>query len=150
MTTELLDELNDGLHQLVRFGSILEGAGLQAGITASVSESLALRRLLQAPASQHELGGHLGLEKSTISRLVDSLHRKGWVTRSTDPSNARVRIIALSERGREVAAQIDHAIHRAHLHMVEQLSVDERAALAVALPALVRAMGAAAAAAHEA
>ncbi|KQM82391.1 MarR family winged helix-turn-helix transcriptional regulator [Agromyces sp. Leaf222] len=150
MTSDLLHELEEGLRQLVRFGSVLDGAGLQAGITASMSESLTLRRLLQAPASQNELGEHLGLEKSTVSRLVDTLHRKGWVTRSADPSNGRVRIIALSENGLEVATQIDQAIHRAHLRMVEQLSEDERIAVAVALPALVRAMSATAAMAQQA
>jgi DNA-binding MarR family transcriptional regulator len=141
LPSHLLHDLDEGLHQLVRFRSVLDSAGLPAGIDVSISESLALRRLLlRHEVRQNELGDYLGLEKSTVSRLVDSLHVKGWVTRSTDPSNGRARIIALSRSGLEVAAQIDRAIRRAHARMIDQLTEQERVAVAVAIPALVRAM----------
>lgn len=142
MTSDLVHELDHGLRHLVRFGSVLDDAGLPAGIDVSVSESIALRHLRIEPQSQQQLGDYLGLEKSTVSRLVDSLHTKGWVSRSTDPSNGRVRIVALSDEGSEVAGHIDDAMLRVHSRMIERLTDDERAALEIALPALVRAMSA--------
>lgn len=140
MADDLALQLDHGLRQLVRFGSILDAAGLPPGITVTVSESIALRHLRHEPLSQHDLGEFLGLEKSTVSRLVDGLGAKGWVTRAPDPENRRVRIVALSDAGTEVADHIDGAMHRVHEGMVERLTTDERTAVAVAIPALMRVM----------
>lgn len=140
MSIDLMHELDRGLRQLAQFQSVLDAAGLPAGIEATVSESIAIRYLQERPVSQHDLGEHLGLEKSTVSRLVDALIAKGWVTRSPSPDSKRVRLVELTSVGTRVAAQIERAMLNTHRGMIERLTEAEREALAVALPALVRAM----------
>jgi MarR family len=84
------DELRRGLQQLVRLSRILEPHS-GAGTDASLSEVMALGELVDvAGMSQHELARLLGLEKSTVSRLVqdsstaDGYHESG--TQTTDAS----------------------------------------------------------------
>ncbi|AZG46544.1 MarR family winged helix-turn-helix transcriptional regulator [Gordonia insulae] len=42
----------------------------------------------------------LGLEKSTLTRQIDSVVRLGLVERHPDPADARARLVALTDRGR--------------------------------------------------
>ncbi|MEO0332092.1 MAG: helix-turn-helix domain-containing protein [Bacteroidota bacterium] len=52
------------------------------GQSVPVVEAHALMELTQAKAlSQTELSQQLSLEKSTVSRLVRSLDRRGWIKR---------------------------------------------------------------------
>jgi DNA-binding MarR family transcriptional regulator len=140
MNTDLVRELDHGLRQLVQFRGLIESAGLSEGLNVSVSEAIALGRVQEEPLSQQQLGEYLGLEKSTVSRLVDGLAAKGWVTREPSPDNRRVRIVALSAEGRAVAANVEQAMRNRHTVMLERLTPGEREALAIALPALVRAL----------
>ena len=140
MSVDLMHQLDDGLRQLVRFRSVLESAGLPEGIDASASESVTLRYLQSSPVSQAQLGDYLGLEKSTVSRLVEALVAKGWVSKSPAPGNGRLRIVELTITGRIAAQQIEQAMLLSHRRMLDQLTPDEKAALAIAVPALVRAL----------
>ncbi|WP_265521677.1 MarR family transcriptional regulator [Oerskovia flava] len=140
MHTEMLHQLDQGLRRLVQFRGLLDSSGVSAGVDASVSEALALTRLQERPLSQHELGQLLGLEKSTISRLVDGLHTKGWVSRSPAPENRRIKIVALTAAGQAAAATVEQAMLDRHRRMLDRLSAREQEALAIALPALLRSL----------
>ncbi|MYR07329.1 MarR family transcriptional regulator [Gordonia sp. SID5947] len=47
-----------------------------------------------------DLLGELALEKSTLTRQIDSVVRLGLVERHPDPDDARARLVALTESGR--------------------------------------------------
>ncbi|MBH0121282.1 MarR family winged helix-turn-helix transcriptional regulator [Rhodococcus sp. NPDC003382] len=47
-----------------------------------------------------ELIGALGIEKSTLTRRIDSAARLGLVERIPDPHDARARLVALTPEGR--------------------------------------------------
>ena len=66
------DDLRRALRRLVRLGSLLEPhSHHHAGSHLSLSEMMALGELADVESmSQQELGQLLGLEKSTVSRLV--------------------------------------------------------------------------------
>jgi DNA-binding MarR family transcriptional regulator len=68
--------------------AVLSGGGGQGGIT------------------QTELGRHLMLTKSTVSRLVDQLERRGWVPRQTSADDARRRLVELTSEGAKVARDV--------------------------------------------
>ncbi|MDP3208395.1 MAG: MarR family transcriptional regulator [Rhodoglobus sp.] len=144
--TDLLPALERGLRELMQFRGLTESSGLSSTVAASLSEAIALRVLQDGSTSQQQLGESLGLEKSTISRLVESLVAKGWVTKSRDPGNGRIRIVGLSDAGREVAAELARAMALRHRRILERLTPVEAEALAVALPALMRSLSEAAAA----
>jgi len=132
------DELRGALRQLFRFGRVLEPQRGKA-IQASLSEVMALGELAEVDAmSQHELAARLGLEKSTVSRLVAGLVERGWVTRSQNSDNRRVNRLALTEDGRTVAGGVGEELRAQHEQLLGELTPDERRALAVGLAALIR------------
>jgi len=47
------------------------------------------------------LGKYTGLEKSSLTRMVDDLEKKGIVFRKTDPGDRRKVLVSLTEKGLE-------------------------------------------------
>ncbi|WP_165423061.1 MarR family winged helix-turn-helix transcriptional regulator [Ktedonosporobacter rubrisoli] len=127
----LLDLFRElGLHQPAR---ILPGWSL------SLSEFLALNVLAsRAPLSQRELGCELSLEKSTISRLVDQLEQRGWITPMRDLQDNRLCLLYLSEQGQSIALQLQQRLHEHYQGLFSQLGPGERQALTNGLAALFK------------
>ena len=76
-----------------------------------------------------ELAAHLGLEKSTVSGLVDRAAHRGLVQRIADPDDARAARVALTPRGREVATSGATDIATDTAALIAPLSAAERAQL---------------------
>lgn len=74
----------------------------------SVTQCYAISALLRlGPASLNALAADLYLDKSTVSRVVDSLERKGYVRRVADSQDARALQLEVTDRGRELHKQIN-------------------------------------------
>ncbi len=132
--------LDLAMDRLFRLRGVLDPSQIAADLGMSVSEALALRHLIAGPCTQQELGNSLGLEKSTVSRLVDAMVRKGWLRKGPMPGNRRHRTIGLTTAGVNAAAIVSQAMHHRHERMLSALTTEEHRALAIALPALVRAL----------
>jgi len=66
----------------------------------SLSQVSTLFRLYHhGPGSVNELADHLGITMAGVSQLLDQLIEAGYLHRSTDPSDRRVKLIALTEKG---------------------------------------------------
>jgi DNA-binding MarR family transcriptional regulator len=116
------------------------GSGLAA---ISPSEARALIELVAARGiAQGQLGGLLGLEKSTVSRLAAGLERKGWIRRGRDEDNQRYIRLYLTPEGRAVAARVLNAWQSRQARILAALSADERAGLEAGLRGLVRGLAA--------
>lgn len=128
------------------FGAFVHALGLDVtgrvprGFSISVSEMLALLTLAsEAPLSQQMLAERLQLEKSTLSRLVRDLERRGWVARTRDHRDTRIVQLRLSETGQEVAAELGQHLNTRHAQLLAALTPEEQEALAYGLTALIRA-----------
>jgi len=96
----------------------------------SVSQCYALEALLrQGGMTLNDLAAHLYLDKSTASRVIDSLERKGYVTRTPHPSDRRA-----------VALEPTPAGHDLYRRIEEDILAEERALLAGFDPEIRRAM----------
>jgi DNA-binding MarR family transcriptional regulator len=136
------DDLRRALRRLVRLGGLLEPHGHHhGGMQLSLSEVMALGELADvASMSQQELGQLLGLEKSTISRLVGALERRGWVGRERNPANRRFYQLQLTPEGRELADRIGRDLRAQHGQLLGALTPDEREALTIGLAGIARAL----------
>jgi DNA-binding MarR family transcriptional regulator len=69
-----------------------------------------LRALRQLPLddslSMRQLAARLGCDNSYVTSLVDALERLGLAAREPHPTDRRIKVIALTARGREVAARV--------------------------------------------
>ncbi|MCA0920486.1 MarR family winged helix-turn-helix transcriptional regulator [Pseudooceanicola nanhaiensis] len=66
--------------------------------------------------SQSELAQRIGLDASSLVRLIDLLAERGFVERRVDPNDRRARLIMLTPEGEAEVART-----RAHIHEIEAL-----------------------------
>jgi MarR family transcriptional regulator, 2-MHQ and catechol-resistance regulon repressor len=96
----------------------------------SVSQCYALQALAERGGmTLNDLAAHLYLDKSTASRVVDALERKGYVERSPHPGDRRALLLAATGAGREL-----------HRRIQSDLLAEEEALLAGFDPEIRRAM----------
>lgn len=96
----------------------------------SVSQCYALEALVrQGGMTLNDLSAHLYLDKSTASRVIDSLERKGYVARTPHPSDRRAVLLEATVNGRDLYRKIEGDI-----------LAEERALLAGFDPEIRRAM----------
>lgn len=81
----------------------------------------------QAP--QCELTGYMRVKPSTVNGVLDRMEEKGLVRRSVSGSDARRRLITLTEKGAEKQAAFQQSYLDTERVMVQGLSPEEREAL---------------------
>lgn len=127
--------------ELVLAGGLLQPDQPIPGQSLSMSQVFALHELdTDAPLSQRDLGARLRLEKSTVSRMVAEMERKGLLTRERDPANRRVYRLRLTDEGRAAHTRIAAELHGHYARWISAMTDAERNALLAGLPALVRAI----------
>lgn len=115
--------VREAARQMVRELHLLNGRVGVGDFSVSGCHLLTeLDALGQATAS--ELAERLVLEKSTLSRLVHTLRKQGYLLAQTNPTDARQKLLSLSKKGckaaqdihRHARAQVDSALD----HVSEQ------------------------------
>ncbi|MFG1827353.1 MarR family winged helix-turn-helix transcriptional regulator [Microbispora bryophytorum] len=135
------DGLEALLMELVIEMGLQRGDALMPDLAMTLSEGLALLEIWHTgPVPQQHIVDRLRLEKSSVSRLIAGLERKGWLVRERDQANRRYYRLMLSDAGRAVVTRMSTHLHERHGQVLTRLSGAERSALAVALPALTRAL----------
>jgi DNA-binding MarR family transcriptional regulator len=76
----------------------------------SFSRARVLRRLLAGPARMSELAIRLGTDKPYVTIMIEDLVQRGLVTRIVAPDDRRVKVIALTDEGREVATEAERIV----------------------------------------
>lgn len=80
----------------------------------------------RGPLAQKDLANALGLQKSTVSRLVDQLEAHDLVARATNPSDSRSVHVVLTSNGERRAEQLAAARQKFFEDLLEPLDVDDR------------------------
>ena len=64
------------------------------------------RGLLDREPTMNQLGRHLGLDKSSITGLVDRAQRRGLVTRTVSAVDRRSFQVSITDAGRQLVEQV--------------------------------------------
>lgn len=91
-------------------------------------QSMALRKLLDGPLPMGSVAEVLSCDASTLTGIADRLEERGLVERRLDPSDRRVKLLALTESGRALVASIDGPF-APEIPGLAALTHDERAEL---------------------
>jgi DNA-binding MarR family transcriptional regulator len=83
----------------------------------------------EKPVSQVEMGERLGIDRNTMTLLLDDLEARGLVTRRRDPRDRRAHLVSLTDAGRDVLVQSTALARRTNEEVFAPLSADERAQL---------------------
>jgi DNA-binding MarR family transcriptional regulator len=81
------------------------------------SHGFLVQRLVESEQSIAALAAALGVTQQAVSKTVAELERLGYVRRRADPADRRVRLVALTDRGRAAvtAAREERAAVEAEL-----------------------------------
>lgn len=79
--------------------------------------------------SMQELAQRLGLDKSSVTGLIDRAERRGLVSREMDPRDGRSVRVAITELGLQVASEGTAEIREALVLVTEPLSETQRTQL---------------------
>jgi DNA-binding MarR family transcriptional regulator len=72
-----------------------------------------------------ELANRHRVTPSTMSRSVDLLVRREWVTRRSDPLDRRQVILALSDEGRAAHTMLVNQVHETISDLLTKLDADD-------------------------
>ncbi|MEU5263465.1 MarR family transcriptional regulator [Amycolatopsis sp. NPDC021455] len=106
------------------------------GLTVQQGQLLCV--LMGRPYGMGDLGATLGLEKSSLTGLVDRAVRRGLVRREPDPDDRRAVQVVLTGEGRDLAEDFYAATCRRVDELAASLSCQERDRLAALLGTIVR------------
>ncbi|NYH52272.1 DNA-binding MarR family transcriptional regulator [Nocardiopsis arvandica] len=141
MTDAVPEQIHTMVMDLVRTVGLLQPEHAVSDLTVSLSQGFALHELdTDPPLSQRELAERLGLEKSTVSRMVADMERKALLVRERPSGDRRSYRLRITGRGRAAHAAMAAEYHDHYVRWVAAMAPEERDAFLVGLPAFVRAV----------
>lgn len=94
----------------------------------SVTQCYALEALVECgPSRSQALAEALMLDKSTTTRVVDALVRKGYVERLSDPEDARAVSLRVTRTGRKLYEKINDELIAQQAELLRDLDPQVRA-----------------------
>lgn len=100
-TLRTADMLFDRIGRLLRPLGVSAAGGLVLGLLRD-----------NGPLSPSELGARLIVTRATVTGVVDSLERRGFVRRSPNPADRRSLLVEITPEGLDVVQQVRTLIHR--------------------------------------
>ncbi len=80
----------------------------------------------QDNVSQEYLSAHFRVDKATITKSMKRLEKEGYIRRQADPSDRRIKLIRLTEKGVNVTDIVRGVFLRWSGCVLENLSLDEK------------------------
>ncbi|MDY0813251.1 MarR family winged helix-turn-helix transcriptional regulator [Kitasatospora purpeofusca] len=100
-------------------------AAARHGLSSSQAKALGA---VQEPVPMRALAGRLGCDASNVTGIVDRLEALGLARREASAGDRRVKIVVISEQGREILALVRGEMSRTH-QSFETLNDEQRGAL---------------------
>jgi MarR family transcriptional regulator, lower aerobic nicotinate degradation pathway regulator len=125
-------ELRDSLVQ-VSFAVTATLSRVAAEQDLSLTQLRVLGILRDREPTMAELAGHLGLERSTVSGLIDRAAQRGLVHKKTDPADGRSVRVSLSADARRLTARVVAEIGELMTPLSDRLSAGEQKRLTALL-----------------
>ncbi len=121
ISSELLESLNKASRKI----RTAFNQGVTAhGLTYPRARTL-LRLAKKQNVTQTELACELELEQATIVRLLDRMEENGLIERRADPNDRRVKLIALTEHGKEQAELVKSIGLQLRMHLFSDIDTQE-------------------------
>ena len=86
--------------------------------------------------SQSQISDELEIEKSTTGRLIDQVERSGWIERRPIPGDRRLWGIHLTDRARQLIAEVESIVLNTRAEMLRGLSAEQQQTLSEMLQAV--------------
>lgn len=120
---EILPTFRRDLHELAR-----QQLGPELDVQ-TMGQNRLLKLLSRDSRTLGELAAHHGVTPSTMSRSIDVLVRRGWVSRESHPADRRQVILRLTDAGRAVHAELAQQTEDTLTQLIEDLDIDSQESL---------------------
>ncbi|WP_134587553.1 MarR family winged helix-turn-helix transcriptional regulator [Pseudomonas aeruginosa] len=133
------EDLYEALNQLVRVYQFRDRDRICC-YDVSVTQCYAVETLVkQGPLRLQALAEEMFLDKSTASRVVDTLERKGYVSRVEDPEDRRAVRVQATEAGADLYERIRADLIAEEKEMISGMPAEVRQGALTLLRQLTRA-----------
>lgn len=96
----------------------------------SVAEWVMLRHLLEQPGTTPgELADALGLTRGAVSKVIDKLEAKKWITRAAKQEDHRVQLLSLTRQGRGILPELARIADQNDQNFFDCMDPNEKATL---------------------
>jgi DNA-binding MarR family transcriptional regulator len=82
----------------------------------------------------------LDVAKSRVTKLVNSMHEKGLICRTDDPSDARVKLLSLTKKGKKISEEVGVFQGEIQAEILSRLEPEDRSRVITGLELLRSAM----------
>jgi DNA-binding MarR family transcriptional regulator len=120
-----MDDLRDNLVQ-VSFAVTAVLSRVAAEHDLSLTQLRVLGILRDREPTMAELATYLGLERSTVSGLIDRAVQRGLVQKRTDPADARSVRVSLTPQARRLATRVIAEVNELMAPLIDRLSAGEQ------------------------
>jgi DNA-binding MarR family transcriptional regulator len=135
------NDLQKQMMAMVRAFGLHKPNETPCGQPVAVAEAYTLTALTENKTlTQRELVAYLNLAKSTVSRLVKNLVKRGWVAQVQSEQDGRVMVLQLTANGEKIAGQIATARQTKFQQVLIHIPPDQQVGVVEALAILVEAM----------
>lgn len=114
-----------------RLAAALEDLGLSVRIYCVLSKAA------EGEYTQRRLGELAWLDKTTMVVTLDEMERRGLAERRLSPTDRRVRVVAITDEGREQLGRADAIVQRVYDEVLDGVDGEQRAAFVALLDHLV-------------
>jgi DNA-binding MarR family transcriptional regulator len=90
------------------------------------------------PISQNKVGQGMDIDKTTMVKLLDHLEQKKLITRVSDKTDRRVKLLKATDKGIKLHGQLDEIRLRVEQEFLAVLTADERIQLKTIVSKLVQ------------
>lgn len=101
----------DAVLEIFKLGGLLVNEGdlmaSEFGITSARWKILGAIALVGKPQTVPQIATTMGLTRQAVQRLVDAMHKDGFVAFQTNPDHKRAKLIKLSTLGENTYAKLD-------------------------------------------
>lgn len=114
-----------------RLGAVL------AEIDVSIKIYCVLQKGVEGDFTQAQLAERAWMDKTTMVNVLDEMERRGLASRTLSPTDRRVRVVAVTAKGRSMLARADALVQATYDDVLDALTPTQRAAFLSSLGRLV-------------
>jgi len=128
----------DALLRFVRAFGLVERDVVCCG-EVTVAQCVCLQALSEGPLEVAELADVVGTSRPAVTRMVDTLVRKGWADRERDQTDRRRVRVTLTQAGTAQASDLHNRTELVVAGLLERVARDKREMVVEAIQELARA-----------
>lgn len=115
-------------HNMIRSARKIINENLRPLNLSSAEGNILLHLLTQGEdRMQEQIGEELDISKPAVSRALDSLEAKGFITRQHDDHDRRARRVRLTGQARAIGPDVEQAYNQLYARAMVGISPDELA-----------------------